>query len=195
MRWAITPRGAGHPVGFRAINSDGELQAGEFASTTDPAGLVLAQDGTSLRAATNLEQLTAAKRAKVLELQLERARRIYSEDVVVQFAGRSWPAHQEARINAIENILGLFVVAGLPPEALQNLPFQVPEAVTWTDDDDDDAEFSFEQSFLLFAAMAQHKLQTFAAYRQARDAVLAIEIVNNDLAAALAAVRAVEWPT
>lgn len=57
MLWAITPRGAGRKPGARAIQPGWDLVEGEaFAVATDSIeGLVLAEDGQSLRPGTSEE--------------------------------------------------------------------------------------------------------------------------------------------
>lgn len=73
--WAIAARGTGKPPGFRAIKDDWPLAADEtFIVTDDPAGLVLAEDGASLRAATPAE-LDPPPRA-ITRLQLRRQLRV-----------------------------------------------------------------------------------------------------------------------
>lgn len=68
MRWACTAREVGRPVAFRLLPDGDAAAPGEFVSTTDPSGLVLAEDLHSLRPATPAEVLTAAREAKLAEL-------------------------------------------------------------------------------------------------------------------------------
>lgn len=62
MLYAVSPRGVGKPVGVRAINKDWPLADGETFTVTDwDVDYVLADDGVSLRKATDSERDEMAK--------------------------------------------------------------------------------------------------------------------------------------
>jgi len=63
--WAITPRGAGEPPGFRRVRVGWPLEAGEtFTVTDDPAGKVLHSNLTQLRTETAPQRAARETRAQ-----------------------------------------------------------------------------------------------------------------------------------
>lgn len=183
MRWAITPRGAGNPVGFRVINSDDDLMPGEFASTADPAGLVLAADGNSLRAPSAAEVLAAARLAR---WEYIKGRRQAALDGGVQWNGHRWDT-EEDDINRVARTLTSWQRAlALPPEAQALLPGPIPSTVSWTTAANDEVPLSVVQLALLDATINLHIGAVFEAAKALRTAINAAQTIE--------AINAVDWP-
>ena len=180
MRWAITPRGIGQPVSFRAINSDGELQAGEFASTTDPQGKVLANDGTSLRDPTTGELLAEAKAAK---LEALKERRNAAIELGITFNGRPYWTDRDSVLDLASALIGFLAIGILPPEQVSQLP--VPTTVPWKTREGY-VPHTLQELVLLYAAISQYRL----AQHQIEDALIA----SVNAAGTLQEVTAVDWP-
>lgn len=180
MRWAITPRGIGQPVSFRAINSDEELQAGEFASTTDPAGLVLAQDGASLRVPTGAEVLMAAKAERLNYL---RERRNQAIEAGIEFNGRQYWTDRDSVLDLASALIGFLSIGILPAEQVAQLP--VPSTVPWKTRDGY-VSHTLQELVLLYAAISTYRLAQHQIEEQLIDAVNAATTVQQ--------VAAVDWP-
>lgn len=182
-RWAISPRGVGQPVGFRAIVVDGELRPGEFSSTTDPAGKVLAADGASLRDPTNAELLARAKADRWEHIKVRRQQVL---DGGVTWNGHRWDT-EEDDINRVARTLTSWQRAlALPPEAQAQLPGPVPTSISWTTSDDQEVALTVQGLALLDATINLHIGAVFEVAKQLRAAINA--------ATTLQAVNAVDWP-
>lgn len=126
MRWAILPGQPAQPVGFRAINTDADLQPGEVATSTNPAGKVLDADGTSLRAPTSAERLAAAKVARLDYLRERRNRAI---EAGIEFNGREYWTDRDAILDLASALVGFLALTLLPAQEVEQLP--VPQFVPW----------------------------------------------------------------
>lgn len=183
MRWAITPRGAGKPVGFRVINTDDDLVSGEFASTTDPVGKVLADDSTSLRAPTAGEVLAAARLAR---WEYIKTRRQAALEGGVDWNGHRWDT-EEDDVNRVSRTLTSWQRAlSLPPEQQAMLPAPVPTAVSWTTADNEEVLLSVAELAMLDAAISLHTGVVFDTAKPLRAAINAAQTLE--------AINAVDWP-
>lgn len=181
MRWAITPRGVGNAVGFRAIISDDDLKPGEFASTTDPAGMVLANDGTSLRAPTNSELLARAKEAR---LEYIKNRRNEAIEQGVTFNGRPYWTDRDSVIDLATALIGFLSLSMLSNEQVSQLP--IPPAIPWKTREGY-VPHSPQELVLLYAAVSQYRLAQHQIEEQLISLVNAATNVNQ--------VNAVDWPS
>jgi hypothetical protein len=181
MRWAIAPRGAGNPVGFRAINTDADLQPGEFASTTDPAGKVLAADGGSLRQPTIAELLDSAKAERLEHLK---SRRNAAIEAGIVFNGRRYWTDRDSILDIASALVGFLALQLLPPE--QRATLTVPPAVPWKTQSGY-LPHTVVELIMLYAQVSQYRLTQHAI----EDSLIAA--VNA--ATTLQAVNAVDWPT
>lgn len=180
MRWAITPGAIGAPVGFRGIRDDSELQPGEFATSTDPAGKVLAADGASLRVPSSAEQLTAVKIARLDYLRERRNRAI---EAGIEFNGRAYWTDRDAILDLASALVGFLALTLLPPQQVAQLP--VPQFVPWKTRSGY-VPHAPGELVLLYAAMSQYRL----AQHQIEDTLIAA--VNA--ASTVQQVHAVDWP-
>lgn len=176
MRWAVRPRGVGQPVGFRGIRDDSELQPGEFASSTDPAGLVLAADGASLRAPTNAEQLQPLKRARQSYINDRRELAIAGGAL---FNG--WTFDTDER--SVSNLTAAVAFIQAAPD----YGFPVPPAISWRDATNVDRALTPAQLVGLGAVIFISVQTAHGIARQLKDAVTA--------ARSEAAINAIDWPT
>jgi len=185
MRWAITPNGAGNPVGFRPLrDNDSTLAEAEtFITTTDPEGKVLAKDGASLRAPRAAETLARARAARWEYLK---DRRQQALDGGVTWNGHRWDT-EEDDINRIARTLSSWQRAlALPPEAQAQLPGLVPTSVSWTTANDIEVDLTLQQLATLDAVISLHVGTVFGTAKALRAAINA--------AATLDQVAAVDWP-
>lgn len=180
MRWAITPNGIGKPVGFRSIKTDAELKAGEFASTTDPQGKLLANDGASLRTPTDAELLAAAKAARLDGLK---DRRNAAIETGITFNGRPYWTDRDSVLDLASALIGFLAIGVLPPEQIAQLP--VPAAVPWKTREGY-VPHTLPQLVLLYAAVSQYRL----AQHQIEEELIAYV----DAATTIEEVNAVSWP-
>lgn len=180
MRWAIQPAGVGQPVGYRDIRDDADLQPGEFASTTDPSGMVLASDGTSLRAPTNGELLAWAKEAR---LEYLKNRRNEAIEQGITFNGRPYWTDRDSVIDLATALIGFLSLSMLSSEQVAQLP--VPPAIPWKTRDGY-VPHSPQELVLLYAAVSQYRLAQHQIEEQLISLVNAATNVNQ--------VNAVDWP-
>lgn len=82
--WAISPRGIGKAVGARSIAGVEMLGEGEFAVDEWSSDLVLAEDGISLRAPSEDEEIIAAKAERIAQAWDIAERRIEGGSVAVE---------------------------------------------------------------------------------------------------------------
>ena len=181
MRWAITPGAAGAPVGFRGIRTDADLQPGEFASSADPAGLVLAADGNSLRPPTQAEVLAVARLAR---LEYLKDRRNAAIETGLQFNGRAYWTDRDAILDLASALIGFLSLSLLPPQDLAQLA--VPATVPWKTRSGY-VPHALGELVMLYAAMSQFRL----AQHQIEEGLIAA--VNA--AQSLEVINAVDWPT
>lgn len=86
--WAITPRGAGEPPGFRRVRVGWSLAEGEtFTVTDDPAGKVLHSNLTQLRAETAPQRTARLARAQAM-IDADAAMRVAVEALLEAEAAR-----------------------------------------------------------------------------------------------------------
>ena len=186
MRWAITPRGIGQPVAWRAIPEGAELAPGEFESTTDPDGKVLADDGASLRSPTSAELLQRARDQKLAELVEIRDAAILSP---CTWNAEQWSAAAVDQANLIQTVALWDVVRRADPELLAELAADgaiVPQSAPWKTIANDVRDLTFNQSVRLAAAMSLPKLTCFGMYWGLEAAVTAAPTIE--------AVNAIAWP-
>ena len=176
MRWAITPNGAGNPVGYRGIKNDSDLLPGEFASTTDPTGKVLADDGTSLRDPTTAERLAPLKRDRQNYINDRREVAIASG---AQFNGWTFDTDERSVANLTAAVAFI--------QAAPDYGFPVPPAISWRDATNVDRALSPAQLVGLGAAIFTRVQTAHGIARQLKDA---IEAANSE-----AAINAIDWPS
>ncbi len=176
MRWAITPGAIGAPVGFRGIRDDSELQPGEFASTTDPTGLVLANDGASLRLPTNAERLSPIKLQRQAYINTRRDATIASG---VAYNGWTFDT-DPASVNNLTAAVAFI-------QAAPGAGLQVPAAVSWRDATNVDRNLTPAQLVGLGAAIFTLVQTAHYTARQIKDA---IEVATSE-----AEINAFDWPT
>lgn len=184
MRWAITPNGVGKPVGFRSIKNDSELKAGEFASTTDPADKVLADDGTSLRdpdTAERLAQIREAKWAKIKE------RRQQALDNGAQFLGHYWDTEETHLNRMMRTIWSWEYASGLSPQLKATLPGPVPTSINWTTKADVEVSITLDQLKFLLLTCSNHEGVVFEIAKQLRTTINSA--TNVDV------INAIDWPS
>lgn len=176
MRWAITPGSVGQPVGFRGIKDDSDLQAGEFASSTDPAGLVLDSDGASLRAPTNAERLAP----------LKRARQNYINDCR-EVAIASGAEFNDWTFDTDERSVANLTAAVAFIQAAPDYGFPVPEAISWRDATNVDRALTPAQLVGLGAVIFTNVQTAHGIARALKDAI--------EAATTEGAIAAVDWPS
>lgn len=180
MRWAISPRGVAQPVGYRAIAADAQLRPGEFSSTTDPAGLVLAEDGASLRAPSAAELLADAKAAR---LEYLKGRRNAAIELGVQFNGRRYWTDRDSILDIASALVGFVAVQLLPAE--QRATLTVPPTVPWKTQSGY-VPHTVVELIMLYAQVSQYRLTQHAIEDSLIAAVNAATTVQQ--------VEAVDWP-
>lgn len=180
MRWAITPRGVGVSVGFRAINSQADVLPGEFFFEGNPTGKVLADDGASLRDVTTAETLQRAKAAKLEELR--QARNVAIAEGV-EFQGNRYWSDRDSIADVRGAIVGFDMLDALPAPDRATLP--VPSAVRWKTKNGH-VSLNRRELILLCAAMSIHQQAQFAIEEQL--------IAQTEAARTEAEVNAVSWP-
>jgi hypothetical protein len=175
MRWAVSPRGAGQPVGFRGIRDDSELQPGEFASSTDPAGLVLAADAASLRTPTSAELLVPLKRARQNYINDRREIAIASG---AEFNGWTFDTDERSVANLTAAVAFI--------QAAPDYGFPVPPAISWRDATNFDRALTPAQLVGLGAVIFTRVQTAHGIARALKDAI--------EAATTEAAIRAIDWP-
>lgn len=175
MRWAITPQGRGKLVAFRSITSDADLKPGEFASSVDPTGMVLAEDGTSLRSPTTAERLRPIKDARQAYINARRDAVIAGG---VSFNG--WTFDTDP--TSVNNLTAAVAFITAAPGA----GFQVPPAVSWRDATNVDRDLTPTQLVGLGAAIFMLVQTAHVTARSLKDAI--------EAAVSEAAINAIDWP-
>ena len=178
---------AAAPDGSVTATAPGEsAAAGEFESSVDPAGRVLAADRQSLRAPTQAEQLAQLRALKLDELVRARDVAIVSP---VLWAGELWSALPEDQANLIQTVALWDVVLRADQDLLAELSSDgaiVPTAVPWKTTDNAVHVLTFNEAVRLAAAMSLAKQTCFGIYWQLEAAV--------EAAASAEAIAAITWP-
>lgn len=159
---------------------------GEFETTQDPSGLVLANDLQSLRQPTAGEQLEQLRVVKLAELVTARDAAIVAP---VEWNGAAWSALPEDQSNLIQTVSLWDVVRRGDPALLADLALDgaiVPVAVPWKTIDNDIRMLSFNEAVRLAAAMSLAKQTAFGTYWQLEQLVAA--------ATSAPEIAAITWP-
>lgn len=181
--WAITPRGVGAAPAYRAIEEGTPLAPDEFATTQDPVGMVLADDGVSLRAPTNAEMLGAAKAARLEVLVRARDAAIISP---VEWSGALWSTLPEDQANLIQAVALWSAARGLGEAEQLTLGAPVPTVIPWKTVDNQMRELGYLEAVQLATAVSIHKQTMFGVYWQLEQGVNA--------ATSLEEIAAIGWP-
>lgn len=181
MRWAITPFETGRPIGYRMIESDDDLAPNEFASTNDPQGKVLADDGTSLRDPTSAELLADAK---AVRLEYLKERRNAAIELGITFNGRPYWTDRDSILDLASALIGFLAIGMLPPEQVAQLP--VPSAVPWKTREGY-VPHTLPELVLLYAAVSQYRLAQHQVEEQLIAQVTAARTADQ--------VNAIDWPS
>lgn len=150
--WAITPRGIGLPVGFRAVRPEWELIGGEtFKTSEDPIGKVLGNDGVSLRDPTRADNLSISRSLAKSDVNHER-NEVLREGLTVSWNGSLWDADEPT-----QSRLGMTISRladppkGRPP----------PQKISWRDLSNAPHELNIEELKELHAAMLERTQEIF----------------------------------
>lgn len=173
--FAITPRGVGLPVNWRAVNSAADVLQGEFFFDGNPAGKVLAENGATLRDPTSDEALETAKRERFDEIT--GARNAALKSLTASWGGDEWDA-DEATSNRIASALSMIREASA-------LGIPASPSIPWRTADNKDRTLTIAELTQMGAAVFLAQQMIWARQSQLKNTIAA--------ASSAAEVRGVAW--
>lgn len=177
--WAYIPSAVGQPPSYRAVSEDEKISSPEIRATTNPADLVTADDGVSLRPTKTSERLESLRDMKRRTLRAARDQLI---ETGVRYKGARFYSDRQSINDVAQAMTGFLMLATLTRDELAALPAPPPTSVRWKTQDGH-VDLTPKEVAQLLARLSVHQQTAYALEEQALDRLAA-----TDSEAAIAAV-------